>query len=182
MSKYRLKSNDAILVIIDLQEKLLAAMPDREKICRNTRILLSLTRHFNMPVLLTEQYPRGLGSTVNEIKEMLPEHHRLERVQFSAFTPEMTALLQQMGRRTILMTGTETHVCVYQTTRDLLEYGFNVHLVKDAVCSRYNENHENGLALMHDLGAVVTNTETVVFDLLVDSGNPAFRSLSALIK
>ncbi len=182
MSKYRLKRDDTVLMIIDLQEKLLAAMSDREKVCRNTRLLLSLTHHYALPVMLTEQYPRGLGPTVNEIKEMLPEHHRLEKVQFSAFTPEMMVLLQQMGRRTILMTGTETHVCVYQTTRDLLENGFDVHLVRDAVCSRFHENHENGLALMHDLGAVITNTETVLFDLLVDSSNPEFRSISSLIK
>lgn len=91
-------------------------------------------------------------------------------------------MVADSGRKTILIAGSETHVCVYQTTRELCDSGFNVHLVKDAVCSRFDDNYENGLSLMHDRGAVITNTETVIFDLLKEAGGPAFKTLSALIK
>lgn len=182
MKKYRLRKEDTMLIIVDLQEKLLAAMPDRDKVCRNNRILLAMAGQYQLPVIITEQYPRGLGSTVAEIKEVLPPHTRFEKVRFSACSAELLEILRQMERTNIVLTGSETHVCVFQTARDLLEKGFNVHLVRDAVCSRFEENYQNGISLMRDMGAVVTNTETVVFDLLVEAGSPEFRSMSALIK
>ncbi|HAU31765.1 MAG: Isochorismatase family protein [Desulfotomaculum sp. 46_296] len=182
MNKFRLKKEDTVLIIIDLQEKLLAAMPDRAKVCANTRLLLTLAEKFNLPVILTEQYPRGLGSTLPEITELLPEHQRLEKTRFSAFCPELLEILRKTGRHTIIMAGSETHVCVYQTTRDLLEQGFNVHIACDAVCSRFKENYENALSLMQSMGAVISNTETMMFDFMVESGHPHFRSISALLK
>ncbi len=90
--------------------------------------------------------------------------------------------MKELNRKTILITGSETHVCVFQTTRDLQEAGYQVHLVKDAVCSRFDENYENGLQLMHDMGAVITNTETAVFDLLQKAGTPEFKVISPLVK
>lgn len=181
MSKYSLKQEDVILVVIDLQEKLMPAMPDREKVYKNTKILLKTAQQLQIPVIVSEQYPKGLGATVAEIKEALNDYEYLEKVSFSA-SDALHKLLAASDRKTLIIVGSETHVCVFQTVRDMIEAGYNVHLVKDAVCSRFDVNHSNGLELMHDLGAVITNTETVVFDLFKVAGTPEFKAISSLIK
>ncbi|MEN6348989.1 MAG: isochorismatase family protein [Syntrophomonas sp.] len=183
MNKFKLDKKDCALVIIDLQERLMGAMKDREKVYKNTRILLAAARQLNLPVFLSEQYPRGLGATVSEIKESLPETYQyMEKVSFSCCTETGNEMFAGLGRKNLLITGSETHVCVFQTVRDLLAVGYNVHLIKDAVCSRFDENYQNALDLMRDMGAVVTNTETVVFDLLQAAGTPDFKVISPLVK
>ncbi len=180
MANYRLEKEEVVLVIIDLQEKLMKAMSDREKVYKNTRILLKTAQQLQIPVIVTEQYPKGLGATANEIKENLVEYEYLEKLSFSAGT-DLKKLLED-SRKTLIIVGSETHVCVFQTVRDMIAEGYNVHLVKDAVCSRFEVNHSNGLELMRDLGAVITNTETVVFDLFKAAGSPEFKEISAMIK
>ncbi|MEQ8201552.1 MAG: isochorismatase family protein [Syntrophomonadaceae bacterium] len=178
---YRLNRDDAVLVIVDLQEKLMAAMKYREQVYGNTRLLVAAANQMSIPVIVTEQYPRGLGPTVEEIKSSLTEYARVEKLKFSAYD-DMKEVLAATGRQTVLMTGSETHVCVFQTTRDLVEAGYTVQVVKDAVCSRFKNNFQNGLELMRDAGAVITNAETVVFDLMGISGTPEFRAISPLLK
>lgn len=183
MSKYKLDRKDAAILIIDLQEKLMKAMKDREKVYKNTGLLMAVAKELDIPVVLTEQYPQGLGSTVKEIKDSLPSnYYLLEKFKFSAYVDEMRDILNKIGRKTMVVTGSETHVCVFQTTRDLVEAGYKVHLVADAVCSRFEENYRNGLQLMGNLGAVITNTETVLFDLLEYSNTPEFKAISPLLK
>lgn len=179
--KYRLDAADTVLVIIDLQDKLMKAMDQREKVYKNTNLLLRLADIMDIPVIVTEQYPRGLGETVPEIKNNLKGYEYLDKMDFSAINGLM-GILSTLDRQTILVTGSETHVCVFQTTRDLVENGCNVHVVKDAVCSRFEENYLNGLELMREAGAVITNTETVLFDLLKVAGSPAFKIMSPLLK
>lgn len=181
MSKYALDHKDVILVVIDLQERLMPAMPTRELIYKNTKILLKTAQQLQIPVIVSEQYPKGLGSTVPEIKEALSEYEYLEKVSFSAGAA-LKELLIRYKRRTLIIVGSETHVCVFQTVRDMIEEGYQVHLVKDAVCSRFELNHNNGLELMRDLGAVISNTETVIFDLFKAAGSPEFKVISAMIK
>lgn len=182
MSKFRLEQNDAVLVIIDLQEKLMKAMADREKVYKNTNLLLAAAYQLHIPVIVTEQYPRGLGATVSEIKDNLQDYTYIEKVTFSACGETLLKSLKKLGRHTIIITGSETHVCVFQTVRDLVALDYQVHAVKDAICSRFDVNYQNGLELMKDLGAVVTNAETVVFDLLQVAGTPDFKAISPLIK
>jgi nicotinamidase-related amidase len=182
MEKFRLRRDDSVLMIIDLQERLMQAMKERERVYKNTNLLLATAREFDIPVVLSEQYPKGLGPTVNEIKDNLTSYHYLDKICFSLCKQEANTILDKIGKHTIIVTGSETHVCVFQTVRDLLESGFNVHLVRDAVCSRFDENYRNALALMRDMGAVITNTETVVFDLLQEAGTSAFKHISPLIK
>lgn len=182
MNKYKLERDNTALIVIDLQERLMAAMKDREEVYKNTRILLDTAKQFNIPVVVSEQYPRGLGPTVDVIKEKLGEYHYLEKVDFSLCNEQGTHLLQGLNKKTFIVTGSETHVCVFQTVRDLLAAGYNVHLPKDAVCSRFDDNYQNALDLMRDMGAVVSNTETVVFDLLQAAGTPQFKVISPLIK
>lgn len=182
-NKFRLDREDTALILVDIQEKLMVAMEYRNKIYRNHQILLALAKQLNIPVIKCEQYPQGLGSTVAEITEFLPdEHFAVQKMVFSAYGPELQDILRKINRHTILITGTETHVCVFQTTRDLLEAGYNVHVVRDGVCSRFKENYLSGLQLMENMGAVINNTETITFDMLQRSGTPDFKVMSAILK
>lgn len=182
MSKFKIEADKAVLMIIDLQEKLLKAMKDKDKVIKNTNLLLATSHEAGIPVIVTEQYPRGLGSTVDEIKNNLHEYEYMEKTSFSAWVDEMKQIMNKLGRKTVILTGSETHVCVFQTARDLVESGYDVHLVKDAVCSRFDENYENGIDLMKEAGAVITNAETVVFDILQKAGTPQFKVISPLLK
>lgn len=182
MNKYKLDAQDCLLVIIDLQERLMAAMKDKETVFKNTRLLLTAANLFSMPVIVTEQYPKGLGPTESTIKESLKDHQYIDKTLFSACTEAFTQMVADSGKKTVLISGSETHVCVFQTVRDLTQAGYNVHVVKDAVCSRFDINYENGLELMKDCGAVITNTETVLFDLLKEASGPAFKTISSMIK
>jgi len=183
MNKFKLDSQDTVIFIIDLQEKLMKAMKNRESVYQNTRLLLEVAKQYNIPVVSCEQYPKGLGSTVKEVKDYLPpNYYYLEKISFSAYTEELQEILQKIGRKTIIVVGSETHICVFQTSRDLVDAGYNVHVVRDAVCSRFKENYENGLDLMKSLGAIITNTETILFDLFQYSNTPEFKAISPLIK
>lgn len=181
--KFRLKAEDSVFVIVDIQEKLMVPMKYREQVYRNHQTLMALAGQMDIPVVKCEQYPRGLGPTVPEIAGLLPEnHYSVEKVSFSACTADLLNTLQQLQRKTMLISGSETHVCVFQTTRDLLEAGYTVHVIRDAVCSRFKENYLSGLQLMENMGAVINNTETIAFDLLRGSDHPAFRAISAVLK
>ncbi|PKM76477.1 MAG: hydrolase [Firmicutes bacterium HGW-Firmicutes-15] len=181
MKNYRLNKDDTVLIVIDFQEKLMKAMSKSEKVYKNTNLLLAAAEQMGIPVIVTEQYPKGLGATANEIKDNLKEYQYVDKMEFSAYSG-LKQILSDAGRKTLLITGSETHVCVFQTTRDLLEDGYNVHVVKDAVCSRFKENYLNGLELMKDMGAVISNTETILFDLLKVAGSPEFKVISPMLK
>ncbi len=183
---YALYRTATALLVIDMQERLGAAMPDKpfEQAVANTVRLIEAAKAFDLPILLTEQYPKGLGPTVPEILEALPESaERIEKTCFSC--AELEAVrdpLETNHRRQLVVVGQETHVCVFQSVRDLVEMGWFVHVVRDACVSRRKENWQLGLDLMHGLGATVTGTETVIFDLLQGADHPAFKHLSKLIR
>ena len=182
MKRFVLSSEETVLLVIDLQERLMRAVDRAEKVLHNAGLLLRLAGLMKIPVIVTEQYPQGLGMTVPEIKEVLPEHVLIEKKLFSAFVPELEQKLKDLNRPKIVVTGTETHVCVFQTVRDLVAAGYEVYVVQDGVGSRFKENYESGLELMRDLGAIITNTETVIFDLLKVAEGPVFKEMSRLLK
>lgn len=182
MHKFTLNREETVLLEIDIQERLVPVMKYRNQVVKNTQILLTAAKEMNFPVLATEQYPKGLGRTVPELLDLIGEENIFAKNSFTAFTPEVKDALEKLGRKKVLVTGMETHVCVFQTVRDLLAHGYQVFLVKDAVASRTKANYLNGLELMKSLGAVITNTETAVFDLLKISGTPEFKVMSKLIK
>lgn len=182
MLNFELNQDDSALLIIDFQEKLMRVMPDRERVYKSAKLLLATAKQLNIPVIITEQYPAGLGHTVEDIKGNLCEHCCVEKNSFSACTAELNEVVQNNNRKNIIVLGSETHICVFQTTRGLIRMGYNVFVVRDGVCSRTQENYENGLDLMNKLGAVITNTETVIFDLLKKSGTPEFKAISPLLK
>jgi nicotinamidase-related amidase len=183
MKKHILNENDALLLIIDIQEKLSSVMKYEDKVIDNTLILLETSKLMNIPVIITEQYPKGIGPTVNQIKEKIDSNVEIfEKTSFTGWTEEVILALEKAGKEKIIITGMETHVCVFQTARDLIDNGYEVFVARDAVCSRTKENFLNALDLMKDMGVVITNTETIVFDLLKKSGTPEFKVLSKLIK
>jgi len=182
MDKFTLNREETALLIIDVQERLAPVMHNREQVINNNKVLINAAAEMKLPVIATEQYPKGLGRTVPELLAMLDENNIYAKMTFSAYTDEVKAALKDCGRKKILVTGMETHVCVLQTVRDLIAAGYTVFLVKDAVASRTNDNYQNGLDQMKSFGAVITNTETVVFDLLKVAGTPEFKVLSKLIK
>lgn len=129
-----------------------------------------------IPVVLTEQYPKGLGPTVEKIRQALPEHRPLEKLTFSCCDePTFLDAIRKLNKKTLIVTGMETHICILQTGISLLREGFNVHLVQDAGCSRTKGN-------WRDAGAVITCTETVLFQLLKIAGTEEFKAVSKRIK
>ncbi len=183
MDKFFLDKNEAVLAVVDIQEKLASVMKDIQKVISNAVHLIEASKILNIPILLTEQYPKGLGTTVEEIKKALPYYKPIEKLFFSCCRE--TAFLNELSllkKKKIIITGIETHVCVLQTCLDLINNGYVVHIVKDAVCSRTAENHETALNLMRDMGSVVSCTETVLFQLLQKAGSEEFKTISKRIK
>lgn len=184
-NKFLLDPARAVLVVIDVQEKLCAAMDQNalQQLAKNTGILLESANELAVPVIFTEQYVKGLGPTLAELKSRAPAASCHEKMTFSccgngAFIEQ----LKQSGRTQIIVTGMETHVCVLQTVINLLDDGFKVHLVKDAVMSRSSDNKQTAIEAMMLAGAAPTCTEAVVFQLLKIAGTESFKKLSKLVK
>lgn len=182
MDKFTLEREDSVLLIIDIQEKLVPVMKYKDQVIKNSLILINAAKEMNFPVITTEQYPKGLGPTVPELLDLIDNDNIFAKNSFTAYTGEVKEALKSLGRKKVIITGMETHVCVFQTARDLINDGYQVYLVKDGVASRTKDNFLNGLDLMKTLGAVITNTETAIFDLLKISGTPEFKLMSKLIK
>ena len=181
----RMEKEEAVLVVVDVQDVLMKRMNQevREKVIRNIRTLLAFAKKMAIPILITEQYPKGLGQTVSEIKMEIGSILPIEKVSFSCcgvgiFNEE----LNQMGRKQVILTGIETHVCVLQTAQDLIQTGYQVHVVADAICSRRKLDWEIGLGWMKKKGAMISTTEIIAFQLLKEAGTEEFRGLSNLLK
>lgn len=183
MNKFRLKCSEAVLLIVDVQERLAAVMKERSSVTENLAHLIEISRLQGIPILVTEQYPKGLGPTVGEVAASLQSHRAVEKIAFDCcLEPSFIEALTATGRRTVILTGMEAHVCVLQTCIGLLETGHSVHVVRDAVCSRTKSNYKTGIEFMRDSGAVITGTETVLFQLLERAGSAEFKSISQRIK
>jgi len=180
----RILTDDTVAVAVDFQEKLLPAVLEREKLLQRTLRLLTGLRALGVPVLLSEQYPRGLGSTVAEVREAAGEDAPVvEKMTFScADTPEFLEKLEATGRRTVLLFGVEAHVCVLQTALDLVAAGYRVALVRDCVSSRFPDDLETGLLRAQQEGILLTSSEAVLFELLRRAGGDTFKLISKLVK
>jgi nicotinamidase-related amidase len=183
LDKFSLEKEKAVLLIVDIQERLAVVMGQKDAVVKNNQHLIELAKMIDMPVVVTEQYPKGLGRTVPELREALPDYRPIEKMSFdccgqSAFLPE----LKDHNRNTVILTGMETHICVLQTCLGLLKAGMNVHVVQDAICSRTKGNWKAGIEFMRQAGAVVTCTETVLFQLLKVAGTEEFKKISQRIK
>lgn len=182
----RLLQQESLLLCVDVQERLCAAMPKEAlaQLVQNASRLLRGAQILGIPVVVSEQYRRGLGGTIPELASLIPAgSSNLEKLEFSAWAaPALAAAIAETGRSQIIVIGMETHICVYQTVRDLAHVGYKVHIPHDAVCSRHPENARVGLVLAERAGGVVTSTETVLFDWLHRAGSADFKAISALVR
>jgi nicotinamidase-related amidase len=180
----KLDRTKAAVLVVDIQSRLAPAMPadTLERVLKYSRALVGAAKELGLPVLATEQYPKGLGPIVPELRELLPSPP-LEKVHFSCGAdPAFAAALEKTGRRQVVICGMETHVCVFQTTRDLVAAGYEVHVCADAVSSRTEEHRRVGLELCREAGAIVSLAETAIFDLLHRAGTDEFKKVSPLVK
>jgi nicotinamidase-related amidase len=183
-SALALDRNDAFLMVIDVQERLCSAMPKDSLAAleKNASVLIRAAKRLDLPVVASEQYPKGLGPTVPSLRELLPAD-AMSKMEFSCGASKPIARhILGTGRKQAIVVGMEAHVCVFQTVRDLLRGGFSVFVAQDAVISRTEANREVGLRLCEKAGATLTSTEAVLFDLLGVAGTPEFKELTALIK
>ena len=169
----------AALVIVDVQEAFRSAVGEFDAVAANAGILARGARELGLPILVTEQYPKGLGETVPEVAEHLDGVARHEKTAFSAARADGFSL---DGRDQALVCGIEAHVCVNQTVQDLLDRAVEVHVAADAVTSRTALNRRLGLEKMQGSGAVVTSTEMALFELVERAGTPEFKAIQALIR
>ena len=181
----RIEREEAVLIIIDVQDVLMKKMNQEvgKNVIQNIRILLTFAKEMAIPILMTEQYPKGLGKTVPEIKMELGSILPIEKVSFSCCGVETFNIkLNRLGRKQVILSGIETHVCVLQTAADLIQKGYEVHVVADAICSRRKLDWEIGLRWMEKRGAMISTTEIIAFQLLEEAGTEEFRGLSKLLK
>ena len=178
-----LNAENSLFFLIDIQDRLVGMLKNREEIAKNNSILAKAAKILGVPVIASEQYPNGLGSTILEVREYLNTENVLEKTSFSALaTDTIKAKLESLNRKKVVLTVIETHICVYQTARALLDAGYEVYVVKNACSSRSSKDYRTALELMRDYGAKLTCVETVLFELLGSSKHSNFKEIQALIK
>jgi nicotinamidase-related amidase len=177
----QMSAGDTGLLVIDVQEKLVPMILDAAALVRNIAFLVDGARLLDMPVQCTEQYPRGLGPTVPELAQRLPE--RPDKVAFSSCAvPSVVEHFRRAARPKVVLAGIETHVCVLHTALDLLALDFRVYVAVDAVGSRYRVDHDTALRRLEQAGAVLTTSEGCVFEWLGGASHPRFREASKLVQ
>jgi nicotinamidase-related amidase len=184
MARRTLEASQCVLVVIDVQERLLAAIFEKERLLKNLQLLLRAAPIFNIPILATTQYAKGLGQTVREVGALLPQIE-IDKQVFSCFASETfcSSLKRLPGRRnTVLLCGMESHICVMQSALGALQEGYLVHIASDAVSSRSQWNWRIGLERMQAAGAVVSSTEMIIYELLRSSASDAFKLMLPHLK
>ena len=172
-----------LLLIVDVQGRLAQGVFKPADLEKNISKLIRACSILDVPVLVTEQYPKGLGHTIDSLRELLPDNVPVEKLSFSCCgNAEFMRQLRSFNRNDILVAGIETHVCVYQTAVDLIEFGYTVHLVTDAVSSRTEENKQLGIRCIEKAGASLTSSEMAVFELLRVAEGDRFKAISKIIK
>ncbi len=177
-----INSNNSLVLIIDVQDKLVGMLKDTE--AKESAVKLAKAAGIlNIPSIITEQYPKGLGSTIEEIKIALPNAKYFEKTTFSVLKEEgFSKILNAAQKKQIIIFGIETHICVLQTAIDLLNSGYEVFVVKNACASRCEDNKETALQRLRHAGAQVVTVEMVLFELLESSKHVNFKEIQAIIK
>jgi len=178
----RLDRARAALLLVDLQENLLPSIWERARVVRESVRLVRGVSLLGLPVLVTEQYRRGLGPTVTEVASVVPDFDPVQKLAFSGCTPEILDRLRSRDLRDVVLCGIESHVCVTQTALDLLDAGFRVFPAADACSSRTPENWRSGLDRMQSAGSVLVSVEMVLFELLGRAGTDEFKRVLDLVK
>ena len=182
--KFWLDGEKAVLVVIDVQEKLVPAMNQDlyNQLIHHASLLIEGFKALDLPIIATEQYSKGLGHTVAELNGAT-DQHCIEKTTFSCCGEEnFITALEKSGAKQVLIVGMESHVCVFQTVLDLLDRGYVVHLVSDAVSSRFKSDYDNAIRTAARAGAVITTTETALFQLVKVAGTDGFKVISKLVR
>jgi nicotinamidase-related amidase len=185
MARRALEAEQCALVVIDIQEKLLPPIFQKEQLLRNAQLLIRAAGILKIPVLVSTQYAKGLGGTVPEISSLLEGNEAIDKTLFSCFGSAAfcNELKRLPGRRnTLLLCGMESHICVTQTALGALREGYVVHVASDAVSSRAEWNWKIGLERMRAAGAVISSTEMVIYELMRSSSSAAFKELLPHLK
>jgi len=183
MTTARLEAGDTTLLVVDMQERLLPAIHESDRVIERACLMMRAAEALGLPVVMTTQYRKGLGATHPTVQERAPGIAPIDKVTFSCFgSPAIAEAVGATGRRSLLLLGVEAHICVLQTGLDALAAGYQVHLVVDACGSRRADNAELGARRLERAGVVLTSTEMAIYELLGSSGSPAFKSLLPYFK
>lgn len=182
-SEYNATREDSLLLIIDIQHAMLKAIDSWETVAAKVKQLIRSANVLDVPILLTEQYKKGLGETLPEVIQDIESPQIFQKEHFSAcLEADFIPTVQSFKRKKIVVVGMETHVCVLQTCLDLIKAGFQVHLVADAVASRVNENRDIAINILKQAGAVITSTEIVIFQWARRANTDNFRQILPIVK
>ncbi len=179
-----IKKDDCMLVVIDMQEKLTKVMKNLETTTKNIRLLIEAANEFDIPMLYTEQYPKGLGETIEPLKSLLEKYNaqRFDKMSFSALLiDEIKDALDQSGKNTIILSGIESHICVLSTAIDLQDAGYDVVIAKDAVTSREEEFYKTAMDFYNGQNIPAIPSESLVFYWIEFAGTDSFKKLQKII-
>ncbi len=179
MGKFDVNKDDVAILMIDLQERLVPVLHDNDYVIAHSKAVLEMAKIYDIPVIVTRQYPKGLGDTVDELKGY--ESKVFDKMDFTAAISDVREELSKLDKHQIVIVGAETHICVYQTVRDLID-DYEMIVLEDCVTSRRLENKMNAIQNFREMDATVINSETLIFDVLKRAGSPEFKILSKLIK
>lgn len=178
-----LSKEKAILVLVDIQEKLLKVMWKKEELILNVSKLIKSFKIMEIPILLTEQYPQGMGKTDESITELLKGTEAIEKICFSCMgKDEFTKKMKSLGKDQVVLCGIESHICVLQTALDLLHQGYFVYVPYDGISSRKESDYRNALDRIQKEGVVIGSVESAIFELLKTADSPAFKQILDIIK
>lgn len=179
----RILLEDTVAVCVDIQEKFTQIVYKFDKTLKNTITLIDGLNVLEIPILVTEQYPKGLGFTINEIKQHLLEYKPIEKLAFSCCgSQDFCDVLKNTGKKNVIVFGIETHVCVLQTVLDLIEMGYQPVLIEDCVSSRKKSDRKTALNRMREEGAIISSYESILFELSRVAGTEKFKQISNLVK
>ncbi len=178
-----LNAEEAALVIVDLQEKLVKMVHNREEVVKRSTLMIELAKIYHIPILMTEHYPEGLGYTIEEIKTCLPAYEPIYKRIFSCFgVKEFRDALVRLERKQLMVLGIETHICVNQTVHDALLRGYQVHVISDALGTRFPHDHQVGMEKMRDAGAIITTSEMAIYEIVERADTEEFKEVLKLVK
>lgn len=177
-----MKIENTAVIVVDIQERLLPVMREAERLVAQCEMLLEGATLLGLPIFATEQYPKGLGVTTEPIRKYLSPERTFEKKEYSYAVPPLMEALEKLEIDHVIVIGIESHICVFQGTRDMVRAGFEAYVPVSCVDSRTEENKTNALEQLRDYGVHITNVETVLFDLLKTADHPQFKAISRLIR
>ncbi len=178
----RLRRDETVLIVVDVQQKLVPAMFEAERVVRNVALLARAAKLLQIPTIVTEQNPQKLGETVESLHRVLDVFAPIPKMCFSACVEETMQQLRATNRSNVVLCGLETHVCILQSALDLLENGWTVWLPQDATSSRYENDKRAGIERMKSAGAISTSVESATYEMLGEAGTDEFRALLPFLK